>query len=101
MVVEGLRDAIIFGWRFGPRRTRYVPNLRQRVRSRLGLKYNLRVHVGCWCWCDGVMGGDYLRQNGLQRCFPKEQNVISAKPTNAKKERAGIVYRAPSKRGHR
>src|SRR5262249_6776867 len=48
LVADVLRDAIVR--RFGPRRTGYVPNLRQSVRRRLGL--NVRGHV--WCWCDGV-----------------------------------------------
>ena len=48
MVVEGLRDAIIFGWRFGSRCTRYVPNFRQlfRLRTWLSNKYRWRCHVG-------------------------------------------------------
>jgi hypothetical protein len=39
----------------------------------LALKYNLRGQIGCRCWCDGMMDGDHLRRDGLQRCFPKEQ----------------------------
>ena len=62
MVVEGLRDAIIFGWRFGSRCTRYGLvgwrfgsrctrcglDFVQSFRLRLGLsnKYRLRCHVG-------------------------------------------------------
>src|SRR4029450_10096977 len=68
-VADGPRAII----RFGARRTRYVADLRQTVWGRLGLKYNLRGQIGCRCWCDGMMGGDYLRRDGLQRCFPKEQ----------------------------
>jgi hypothetical protein len=68
-VADGPRAII----RFGARRTRYVADLRQSVWRRLGLKYNLRGQIGCRCWCDGMMDGDHLRRDGLQRCFPKEQ----------------------------
>src|SRR5215510_2213095 len=57
---------------FGPRRTRCVPDLRQSVRRGLGL-CNLRGQVGCGCWRDTVVSGDYRRRSGLKRCIPNEQ----------------------------
>src|SRR5262245_21241239 len=68
LVVAVLCDAPIR--RFGSRCTRYVPNLL--VRRRRGLKYNFRSLFGCRGWCDGMMGGDRLRRNGLQG-IPIEQ----------------------------
>jgi len=91
LVGNGSRDAII---RFGPRPTRYVPDLRQSVSRRLRLEHNLRGQIGCWCRRDGVMGGDYLRRD-WRVAFPKNSNATSAKPTNAKKERAGIAIALP------
>src|SRR5262249_57074549 len=49
LLADELRNAPILVWRFGPRRTGYVPNLRKSVRRRqLGLsrKYSLRGDVG-------------------------------------------------------
>jgi len=61
--MDGLRDALIFGWRFGPRRPRYGSDLRQSFRRRLGLsgKYSWRCHVGRGC----LGSGESLHRIGM------------------------------------
>src|SRR6186713_3551266 len=88
-VAGGLRDAIIFGWRFSPRRARCGPDFVQNVRLRLGLSstYRRRCHVGrgCWrgaerlyrvgmpwLWQTNAVAGDYHRRTALQRCIRNE-----------------------------
>src|SRR5262249_60258858 len=63
LVMDGLRDALIFGWRFGPRRPRYGSDLRQSFRRRLGLsgKYSWRCHVGR----GGLGSGESLHGIGM------------------------------------
>src|SRR5262249_31729743 len=63
LVMDGLRDALIFGWRFGPRRPRYGSDLRQSFRRRLGLsgKYTWRCHVGRGC----LGSGESLHRIGM------------------------------------
>jgi len=61
LVAYGPLRAIIFGWRFGPRR------------FGLGSKYSLRCHVGRGCWRGGALAGDLRRRTRLQRCIRNEQ----------------------------
>jgi hypothetical protein len=82
--------ALVFVWRFGPRRKRRGTDIRYSIRRRLGLrsKHSLRGHVGrgrgCVCesscrsvilalWQTGTLAGDYRRRPGLQRCIRNEQ----------------------------
>src|SRR5262245_65330126 len=100
LVVGVLRHAPIR--RFGPRRTRYVPNLRQSIRSRPGLTYILRAHVGCRRWCDGVMGGESLRRNRFQRCIPIEQKRNQRQTYKCQKgESWHCLFVLPLSRGHK
>src|SRR4029078_9541993 len=100
-VAGGLREAIIFGWRFSPRRARCGPDFVQNVRLRLGLSntYPRRCHGGRWCWRGGerlyrvgmpslwqanAPAGDDYRRNALLRCIRSEQECHQYKTYNSK-----------------
>src|SRR5262249_11059901 len=109
LVVVVLRDALILGWRFGPRLSRCGIDLRQTCfRRRLGLssKYSLRCHVerGCWRICESscrmVMLGSsrperwlvtITEETGSSVASATNSNATSTKPTAARKARAGIA----------
>src|SRR5262249_15690155 len=103
LVVDGVH-ALIFGWRFGPRRARRGPDLRQSFGRRLGLgsKYSLRCHVrrGCWRSAEslyrigmpgrpqtGPLAGDWHRRTVLQRRNRNEQQWFQQQTYHCKKRR--------------
>src|SRR4249919_497523 len=100
--VDGLRDATIFGRRFGPCCTRCGPDLLQGVRLRLELssKDRRRCHIGRGCWRAGenlysvgmpslwqtdALAGRNHRRTALQRCIRNAQQCNQRKTYHSKK----------------
>jgi len=79
LVADGPPEAIIFGWRFGPR-----------VRRRLGLgsKYSLRCDVGHRCWRGGALASDHHRRTRLQRCIRNEQQCYQRQTYHCQKAKS-------------